>query len=137
MLHRSRIASTCLFLTLLTTAPQANAADVLWINATGGNWSAAANWSSGSPPGPGDTAVFNSLGAPYSVIVDGTLSVAGLAINSSNITLTIQGNSTRGAAWLTVASGFTNRGVIELTDAASSYGATLTVTNGSLSNQAG
>ena len=40
-------------------------------------------------------------------------------------------------ALLTVTNGFTNNGAIELTDVVSSYGATLTVTSGTLSNPLG
>lgn len=51
--------------------------------------------------------------------------------------LYLQGNSVNGAANLTVTNGFTNSGVIELTDLVSAYGATLKVTNGALLNASG
>src|SRR4051812_40647221 len=35
----------------------------IWINANGGNWDTAANWSTGSVPGAGDDAVINTAAA--------------------------------------------------------------------------
>ena len=51
-------------------------------------------------------------------------------------TLRVQGNSTDLAATLTVASGFTNNGTIELTSSGSAQNSTLTVTSGTLTNAA-
>ena len=49
---------------LLTTAlaPRANAADFSWLGGTVAGWNSPGNWSpSGGPPGPGDTALFDSV----------------------------------------------------------------------------
>jgi len=57
--------------------------------------------------------------------------------NASGATLRLQGNGSYGTSALTVLNGFTNDGTIVLTDSTSSYGATLHVTNGTLTNAAG
>ncbi|MBK8848306.1 MAG: hypothetical protein IPO27_17915 [Bacteroidetes bacterium] len=44
-------------------------ANVNWTNASGGSWSVGANWSNGSGPGAGDTAVI-TLAGTYTVTVD-------------------------------------------------------------------
>ena len=51
--------------------------------------------------------------------------------------LHIEGNGTYGGGALTVLNSFTNNGLIELTDLNSTYGAGLTVTNGTLTNALG
>src|SRR5437763_6316215 len=48
-----------------------------------------------------------------------------------------QGINNFGGGNFTVANGFTNTGTLELTDAVAGYGATLTVTNGTLVNPVG
>jgi hypothetical protein len=133
----SRILAGLASMALLAIPRSARAADVLWVNPSGGNWSVGANWSGGSPPGANDTAVFNVLSGPYAVETQGTRSVESLAINSPNVTLRIQGSSAAGVGRLTVTNGFTNNGVIELTDIDSSWGAELAVTNGTLTNAVG
>ena len=52
---------------------------VFWTNAAGGSWSTASNWSSGSVPSLGDTAVI-TLDGSYTVTVDVSDTVGGLRI---------------------------------------------------------
>jgi hypothetical protein len=73
----------------------------------------------------------------------GTLTANGTSVVNDTLTtgtssrLRVQGNGTFSSASLTVAKGFENAGIVELTDTTSSYGATLTVPNGALVNLAG
>jgi hypothetical protein len=72
----------------------------------------------------------------------GTLTIDGSSlINQSVVTtnasvIRIQGNNQTGHSFLTVANGFTNNGHITLTDTVSTYGATLQVNAGTLTNGA-
>jgi hypothetical protein len=73
----------------------------------------------------------------------GTLTVVGsVALNgaltaAATGTIQVQGNGTQGQATLTVASGFTNSGLIQLTTTNASFPAQLTVTAGTLVNASG
>ena len=81
------------------------AADVVWTNSSGGNWSSAANWSSGTVPGPSDNALITSVGN-YTVTLDVDASVASLTLGGAtgtqsfsipSHTLTLQSTSSIGA----------------------------------------
>jgi fibronectin-binding autotransporter adhesin len=115
----------------------AHAADVSWTNPAGGDWAVGANWSTGSMPSASDTAVFDALSGPYTVTVTGTRTVGTIQINSSNLTLRLQGNNTSSSASLTVAGSFTNNALIELISAGSTWNETLTLTAGTLTNAPG
>lgn len=54
----------------LTGAPSALAATITWDNASGGNWSTAANWSPASVPAAGDVVLLPALPGPYVVTLD-------------------------------------------------------------------
>jgi hypothetical protein len=71
------------------------------------------------------------------MIVNGTSAFNGALTNATGATLRVQGNSNYSTGVLTVANGFMNDGAIELIDIASSYGATLNVTSGTLLNSPG
>jgi subtilisin family serine protease len=63
---------------------------VVWINPGDGDWSVGANWSTGTPPGPGDDVVINT---PHTVThSSGTDSVHSLS-DSAGATLDITGGS--------------------------------------------
>ena len=167
---------------------------IAWVNAGGGNWSTASNWSLNRVPQPGDSVVI-ALAGTYSVTLDAsptvgflylggasgtqtfsmsarTLTVAGgivagpngaMLVTTSTIngllvnqgTLVAQGNSTMAGSFMgtagstlrvqgspsgfaspTVTSGFTNNGLIEITEVAGAYGSQLTV-SGTLTNAVG
>lgn len=63
-------------------APIAGATTYTWTNATGGNWTAPANWSPAGVPGAGDAAVLPVLGAGYAVTVDACPTIASLAVGA-------------------------------------------------------
>src|SRR5579872_5843957 len=67
---------------ILLTSLSARAAVYNWINTSGGNWSAAANWSPSQVPGPADTAVITAAGN-YTVSLDINAAVAGLTLGTS------------------------------------------------------
>ena len=67
----------------------------------------------------------------------GSSAVNGALTNAAGATLRVEGNNGYGVGNLTVASGFTNAGAIDLTDIVSTYGATLHVTAGTLVNGSG
>jgi hypothetical protein len=65
-----------------------------------------------------------------SIRVAGSSAFNGGLVNPAASTVAVQGNGTYGLATLTVATSFTNGGVIVLTDTTSSYGATLSMPAG-------
>ncbi len=67
----------------------------------------------------------------------GTSNQNGALTTGAGSTLRISGNGSNGTATLTVANGFTNNGTIELTNTTLSWGATLNVTAGTLTNAPG
>jgi len=71
------------------------------------------------------------------LVASGTSALNGPLANPVGATLRVQGNGVYGQGLLTIATGFTNEGATELTDTTSSYGATLTVSSGTLVNAPG
>lgn len=71
------------------------------------------------------------------LVAAGSSALNGSVANVPAATLRVQGNGTYGQGILTIASGFTNDGAIELTDTSSAFGATLAVTAGTLVNASG
>ncbi|MGQ0722233.1 MAG: hypothetical protein ACT4PE_11790, partial [Candidatus Eiseniibacteriota bacterium] len=71
------------------------------------------------------------------LIIQGTSAVNGTLTIGVGSTLRVQGSNVVGGGALTVASGFTNNGTLELTSVSGSSSATLTVTNGTLVNASG
>ncbi len=67
----------------------------------------------------------------------GTTAFNAALTNAIGATLRLQGDGVFSTSNVTVATGFTNNGAIVLTDTTSSYGATLNVTSGTLTNAAG
>jgi hypothetical protein len=65
-----------------------NGAGVAWINAAGGNWSVAANWSPARVPVKGDS-VFITLGGTYIVTLDVSDTVAFLSVGGASGTQTL------------------------------------------------
>ena len=200
----------------LCLASAAFGADVLWINSVGGNWSTAANWNTGTVPGPSDNVLLSNSGT-YTVTLDvdatvasltvggtsgaqtlsassrtitintssaisangilnlinstaagvgiltsqGTLNIENSTINAALVnqgllvfrggannlagsfenqaggTLRVIGDGSFSGAQLTLALGFTNHGLIELTSVVNAQPATLIVTSGTLVNTAG
>jgi len=71
------------------------------------------------------------------LLVNGSSAFNGVLTTGDTSLIQVQGNGTYSTGTMTVLNGFTNRGVIELSDIVSSYGATLNVTNGTLTNALG
>jgi len=71
------------------------------------------------------------------LLLHGTSAVNGALATTATSAIVVQGNGTFGGGNPTFASGFTNNGTIILTDSTSSYGATLHVTAGTLTNAPG
>jgi YVTN family beta-propeller protein len=65
------------------TAALAVGAQVSWVSPAGGTWSTGANWSTGVPPGPLDTAVI-ALAGTYTVTLDVSPTVAGLTLGGTS-----------------------------------------------------
>jgi hypothetical protein len=84
----------------------------------------------------------SSITAPFvnggTLLATGTSQITGSFTTQSGDSLIVQGNGTFGAGVLTTSGGgWTNNGAIVLTDVVSSYGATLTVPTGALTNPVG
>jgi T5SS/PEP-CTERM-associated repeat protein len=70
----------------------ARAADVAWIDALGGDFQDPLNWSTGAPPGPSDTAIFDLLSL-YTVTFSSDAQSAGLRVLDDKVTLDLGGFS--------------------------------------------
>src|SRR5213592_3758370 len=68
------------------------------------------------------------------VFVDGTTNITTAITTTQSALIRLQGNGIYSTATLTVSNGFTNTGTIVLTDTTSSYGSTLNVLSGTLTN---
>jgi hypothetical protein len=84
----------------------------------------------------------STVAAPFvnqgKLVATGSSQLTGSLTTGTGDSIIVQGNGTFGAASLLVSGGsWTNNGAIVLTDVVSSYGASLTVPNGVLSNPAG
>src|SRR5437660_5496372 len=86
---------------VLCLVSAAFASDVSWTNSLGGNWSTAANWSTGTIPGPSDNVFLTNAGS-YTVTLDVDATVASLSLGGvsgaqtlsvSSHTITINGTS--------------------------------------------
>jgi hypothetical protein len=74
---------------IFSAAAVAVGAQVSWINASGGAWSAGANWSTGVTPGPADTAVI-TLAGTYTVTLDVSPTIAGLTLGGATGTQSLE-----------------------------------------------
>src|SRR5882672_11213201 len=91
-----------IFAVFLVHAIQSRASDVTWTNASGGNWSAAVNWSPNQIPGPGDNAFITNNGSytvtvsadanANSVMLGGTSGTQTLAVSGGTFTLVAAGS---------------------------------------------
>jgi len=72
-----------ILLILLFVFQNAQAADVIWTNIAGGNWSNTSNWSTGQTPGPADTAHI-VLDGNYIVTVDTPVSIGDLVVGATS-----------------------------------------------------
>lgn len=70
-------------------------------------------------------------------IQGGTSSISGALTTTTSSTILLQGDGSTGVAALTVANGFTNRGMMDFAGQSASWGGTLTVTAGVLENALG
>jgi Tol biopolymer transport system component len=106
---------------------------IAWINAAGGAWGTAANWSRNRVPLPTDSVVIDLAGT-YTVRISGDVTAANLRVGGAGSDPTLRISTNSGTAALTVADGLTNAGAIVLHDDASNASASLTVTAGTLVN---
>jgi hypothetical protein len=77
-----------LLLALCIGSVRSQAADVLWINPAGGNWSNTNNWSAGRIPGVTDDAFITTDGT-YAVVLDTNASFARLTLGAAVGTQTL------------------------------------------------
>ena len=77
---------------LLDSLVSLQGATLTWINASGGNWSTAGNWSPAQVPGASDTANITASGT-YAITINGNVQAAGLVLGaaSGTQTLTVSG----------------------------------------------
>lgn len=73
--------------TILSTAG-AQADDVTWVNASGGDFGADDNWDTGLAPGPGDHAII-TLDGTYTVTLDADATVQRLSLGAASGTQTL------------------------------------------------
>ncbi len=88
------VRATLVALSVLAIAAlPARAADVAWINPSGGAWSTGSNWSGGQVPGSADNAILPELGGGYTVSLDVTPASAGIEVAGADVTLDVNGQS--------------------------------------------
>ncbi|MEZ5064302.1 MAG: hypothetical protein R3B81_06175 [bacterium] len=107
------------------------------LNLASGTLSGAGSWTNGGVATLSSTTVNTPLENQGTLIFQGSSSANGALTTGAGTTLRILGSGTTGSAVLTVANGFTNNGVVELTSTGSAQAATLNVTNGTLLNTPG
>lgn len=78
-------------------------AGAAWNGATG-SWTTGSDWSTGTPPGVGDTATLSAPGS-YTVTLAGSAAVAGLVLDQAGATLAVQGELALGGGTLQAAAG--------------------------------
>ena len=83
-------------------------ATISWINGSG-NWSTAADWSTGALPGLADGAVISAPGA-YTVSITSSISVGSIAIDDNAAVLAISGSGVS----VSVGETITNAGQLSL-----------------------
>src|SRR5271170_3702935 len=82
-----RIQILLVFLAFIAIVNSTRAANIIWTNTAGGNWSATTNWNPNQLPGASDIAVITNDGS-YTVTLDVDTTINGLVLgttNSSNI----------------------------------------------------
>ena len=131
-----RLIAAALLLMALAHSGPVSAATITWTNSAGGDWATAGNWSPQQVPGAGDSAIISGTAA-LSIRVDGDQSVGTLSLVNPNAILLLKGSQFTSQALLTVASGFVNQGIIELSSEDAGYESRLTVTTGTLTNAVG
>ena len=94
---------------LLLAGARASGETVDWINPAGGEFEDGGNWSTGTPPGPGDLARL-ALATAYTVTVSSDQQLRGLHISGGNVTLamadrTVTLGTPLGGGWGLSASG--------------------------------
>jgi hypothetical protein len=82
------IGGLAVLLAGLSWSGSVQAADIVWTNTAGGNWSAAANWSPNQAPSTNDTAWITNNGI-YTVTLDANVTLSGLALGGDSGTQTL------------------------------------------------
>jgi hypothetical protein len=89
---RRTIGGLAVLLAGLHLSGSVQAADIVWTNTAGGNWSSTNNWSPNQVPSTNDTAVITVAGT-YSVTLNVSPTVAGLDLGAST------GGTTQSLVW--------------------------------------
>ena len=133
-------------LALVIVANSTHAADIVWTNTAGGNWSDMNSWNPNQVPGAGDIAVITN-DASYTVTLDASFSVGGLVLGTlsgvntqifliNGQTLTLNGTAVVGASGRFTLSGGVLGGNVILNGALACSGGTLsgamTITSNSM-----
>jgi hypothetical protein len=90
-----QIKITLAALALAVVVNSTRAANILWTNATGGNWSDTNNWNPNQTPGTTDVAVITNSGN-YTVALDTSATVSGLVLGAASggtQTFSVSGNN--------------------------------------------
>jgi hypothetical protein len=110
---------------------------VVW-NGNGGDafWSNGGNWSTGTPPGPGDQVIFNGSTTHFGSTVDRAFNIGELAIEASwNGNITVNGNLTVGSGGFTMNSGdFACNAAVSISGTSGWGGGRLFIATGSFQN---
>jgi hypothetical protein len=119
----------------LFAAPHAAEAQATkyWAAATDGAWSDPSKWVPAGVPGASDIVEISAAGVPYTVSLQGAVSVAKLSLGNA-ATLVVNGNPAKGNALLRVANGIANAGTLRLESSGGTQASNLLLTGGVLVN---
>jgi hypothetical protein len=78
---------------LCVCASAAQAGDITWTNAAGGDFQTPGNWNSNIVPGVTDVAIFNLTTQPYTVTWSGPSTSGAFKVNRGDVTWNLQGNT--------------------------------------------
>ena len=134
---RMRGATTIGALALLLVAGEATAADIRWQAPVSGSFSDASKWEGGVVPSSADRAIFDAVGAPYTVSFGPSRTLDSVVASSPDVTLLVQGSGANSHVTLTVTSGISVAGELRLESATSTYRSGLTAGGAGLEVLAG
>lgn len=83
----------CLGVALLLSASVAQAVNITWTNAAGGDFQTPGNWDSNMVPGSADVAIFKLTTQPYTVIWTGSITNDAVRVIAGTVTWDLQGKT--------------------------------------------
>jgi hypothetical protein len=107
-----------------------------WINASGGVWTASANWSSGTAPGPTDDVLFGPLASAYTatIVAGASVAVHSLTLNAAGSVLQDNGTLALDGVLQVLSGTFDLAGTVTFGGTIVANGGSVIIQNGTLNN---